>query len=292
MSFNNRGDSELGQHLWSSALRIAQRIRLNTPCSQTAEPYLSTEGQHRLWWTLVICEWLNLPYQPPRIDEVDFDVPLPSETWPDAHEGGIHPVHYHIFMARTATVVYHFRETIRPGLASLDEIARVVKTADEELAEIIDTLPAHLQPDTGGNDEMRRLELEQPWIKWQRYDLTLVLLHLRIRINRTLQEQWLSCPGQYSWARSVSVRSAMSVIWINRNWDQPASMRKQWALSYHIFASAILLLRECQNDPGTDEEEYQEAIQVALDLLDGVKSHNAVAYHAARILRNKMHRGD
>jgi hypothetical protein len=75
---------------------------------------------------------------------------------------------------------------------------------------------------------LQQLELAHPWIRWQRYDLTLVLLHLRLRIHRTMQAQWLLYPDRYNWARSVSVSSAMSVIWINRNWDQPASMRKQW----------------------------------------------------------------
>jgi hypothetical protein len=171
---------------------------------------------------------LTLPYRSPRVHYTDFDVPLPSATSTDEEEKVTHPVHYHIFMARTSTIFYYFRQAIRSGPASLAEMAQVVRKADEELAEIIDTLPVHLRPDADESDEIRRLELAQPWIKWQRFDLTLVLLHLRLQINCTLQEQWLSYPGQYDWARTISVRSAMSIVWINRNWDQPISMRKQW----------------------------------------------------------------
>ncbi|KAL2833346.1 hypothetical protein BDW59DRAFT_156847 [Aspergillus cavernicola] len=287
MCFNNWGDVEVGQHMWSSALRIARRIGLNTPYSHAASS-LSAEAQHRLWWTLVICEWLDLAYRPPAVDDVDFDVPLPCAASPDAGEDN--RVHYHIFMARTATVVYRFRATIRSGLRSLHDIARVVRNADEELAAIIDTLPTHLQPDIDDveNEELRRLQIAQPWLRWQRYDLTLVLLHLRLRIHRTLQTQWLLSPGEYNWARTVYVSSAMSVIWINRNWDQPASMRKQWAISYHIFVSAILLLHECQSEQAADVEEYYEALQTALSLLEDVKSWNALAFHAAAILRENM----
>jgi hypothetical protein len=57
MCFNNWGDVDIGQHMWSSALRIARKIGLNTPYSNAAASCLSAEGQHRLWWTLVICEW-------------------------------------------------------------------------------------------------------------------------------------------------------------------------------------------------------------------------------------------
>ncbi|RMJ03287.1 hypothetical protein CDV36_015188 [Fusarium kuroshium] len=288
ISFNNRGDSELGEHLWSSAIRISQRIGLDQGHSEMASSCLSAEGQHRLWWTLVICDWLTLSYKPPRVHDTDFDVPLPSATSTDEEENVTHPVHYHIFMARTSTVFYYFRQAIRSGPSSLAELVRVVRKADEELAEIIDTLPVHLRPDADGNDKIRGLELAQPWIKWQRFDLTLVLLHLRLQINCTLQEQWLSYPGQYDWARTISVRSAMSIVWINRNWDQPISMRKQWALSYHIFASALALLSEYRSDSCIEEEEYTETIQGAVELLEKIKEHSAVAYHAARILRENM----
>ncbi|KAJ3455931.1 hypothetical protein MRS44_017413 [Fusarium solani] len=292
ISFNNRGDSELGEHLWSSAIRIAQRIGLDQGYSEMASSCLSAEGQHRLWWTLVICDWLTLPYRSPRVHYTDFDVPLPSATSTDEEENVTHPVHYHIFMARTSTIFYYFRQAIRSDPASLAEMAQVVRKADEELAEIIDTLPVHLRPDADESDEIRRLELAQPWIKWQRFDLTLVLLHLRLQINCTLQEQWLSYPGQCDWARTISVRSAMSIVWINRNWDQPISMRKQWALSYHIFASALALLSECRSDSSTKDEEYTETIQGAVELLEKIKEHSAVAYHAARILRENMVKGN
>jgi hypothetical protein len=184
---------------------------------------------------------LKLPYRPPEVDDTDFDVPLPSATLTEAgeDEAAHYHVHYHIFMARTAAAVYRFRAAIKSGSGSSEETITAVKTVDEELAEIIDSLPPLLQPDTDIADEhLRRLELVHPWIRWQRCDLTLVLLHMRLRIHRALHEQWLSSPGHHNWARSVSVNSAMSIIWINRNWDQPASMRKQW------YAQALAMVSE------------------------------------------------
>jgi len=135
-------------------------------------------------------------------------------------------------MAETATVIYKFRMAMRHSFHDLDQTVRVIKAADEGLAGVIDTLPTHLQPDTlmGDGAEQMPTKLAKPWIKWQRFDLTLVLLHLRVRINRTLQDRWLSASTRHAfeWARTISVTSAMSIIWINRNWDQPISMRKQW----------------------------------------------------------------
>lgn len=57
MCFNIWGDSDLGQHMWSCALRIAQRLGLDSTYSEIAGVCLNEETQHRLWWTLVICEW-------------------------------------------------------------------------------------------------------------------------------------------------------------------------------------------------------------------------------------------
>ncbi|KAF4961216.1 hypothetical protein FGADI_453 [Fusarium gaditjirri] len=273
MTFNNRGDSEMGHHLRVSAIRIAQTLGLGQDKKKREGQHLSIEAERRLWWTLVICEWLNLTHQSPVIDESDFKVPLPSVSHPAPQGGLVDPVHYHIFMARTSQVIYKFRISLKYTSKSLNNVVDIVKAADEGLASIIETLPNHLQPESDAvtNTDIQALEATQPWIKWQRYDLTLVLLHLRMHINRVLQRQWLSSPEEYNWARTVSVTSAMSLIWINRSWDQPASTRKQCS---------------------TDNREYLEAIEAGLVLLDAVDSHNLLARHAARVLRKSIKEAD
>ncbi|KAF2832853.1 hypothetical protein CC86DRAFT_277466 [Ophiobolus disseminans] len=295
--FNNFGDSDLGQHMWSCALRIAQRIGLDTPYSELAGKHLGEESQHRLWWTLVICEWLSLPCHPPAVDELDFDVPYPQAPLPPpstvAGSNHEHPVHYHIFMARTANVWHRFLKAVRLGHETIEDKVRIVRAVDEELAAIINTLPPHLQPDMDSGDDEEQLHhvrSKESWVTWQRFDLTLVLLHLRIRVNRTLQEQWLSTsnPNRPDWARTVSVSSSVSIIWINSNWGQPASMRKQWALSYHIFTAAILLLREFDDSERNQDEGHREVICTAIEMLDQVKSRNALAHHASLILRERL----
>lgn len=177
------------------------------------------------------------PYHAPAVDDIDFDVPFPNPPIlsqpPTAERIKQHPVHYHIFMARAAKAYYRFRKAVRLRIESFADTVQAVRAADEELAGIIDTLPSHLQPDADATHEeetSRRVDITESWLTWQRFDLTLVLLHLRMRVNRTLQDQWLSALDQRcpEWARTISVTSATSIIWINSNWDQPASMRKQW----------------------------------------------------------------
>lgn len=171
---------------------------------------------------------LDIQDKKPQIEDVDFDVPFPQPTDTSSMERAQapDPAHYHLFMARTAKVYYRFRKKLHAGVLAPD---MVVRAADEELALVIDTLPDHLQPGSeipAGVSELD--ESAQAWIKWQRFDVTLVLLHHRIRINRILQRDWLTRPDKYAWARAICIQSSLDTVWISRNWDQPMSMRKQW----------------------------------------------------------------
>lgn len=166
---------------------------------------------------------LNLTDGPPQIDELDFDTPFPS-TGPETENVDHDPVHYHLFMAMVGRAHYRFRRTIRRGELSR---AEAIRRADIELADVIVTLPNHLQPDRDDTSLRRALDAK-PWIQWQRFSITLVLFNLRMRMHSSLRLQWLETPEEYSWARSVSVKAAKEIIWISYNWDQPPAMRNQW----------------------------------------------------------------
>ncbi|KPM38277.1 hypothetical protein AK830_g8283 [Neonectria ditissima] len=286
MCVYNFGDSELNNHLWSCAIRIAHGLGLDGSRADPPSMPLSKEAQCRLWWTLVICEWLCVPYHVPQIDEADFDVSLPSMD-PITRSAGntIQAVQYHIIMARTSTVYHRFRESLRRDSRS---VAETVHLADQELAEVINALPQHLQPDGGTNPEMDQLEVEHPWIKWQRFDVSLVLIHHRLRIHRALHKEWLEFPGQHHGASAVCIRSARDIIWIAHNWDQPAAMRRQWALSLHVFVAAIFLLRESKAAPLSKDVDFEDEVEMAISYLDETKSRNMVADKAGQILRRAL----
>ncbi|KAI1046568.1 hypothetical protein LB505_014151 [Fusarium chuoi] len=133
MAFNNRGDSEMEHHLRVSAIRIAKTLRLGQANDDREGQNFSIEAERRLWWTLIICEWLDLAHQTPVIDESDFSVPLPSASQPALQGGLVDPVHYHIFMARTSQVIYKFRVSLKYGSKSLNNVVNIVKAADEAI---------------------------------------------------------------------------------------------------------------------------------------------------------------
>ena len=149
-------------------------------------------------------------------------MPLPTLVPSEVDSAEVQAVHYHRFMAITARVHLRFRLAVRRNDALR---ADAVRSADAGLADVIMTLPYHLQPD---NPDTLEIESAQPWIKWQRFSVTLVLLHLRMRIHSSLNRHWADDGEQHAWAKSVAIDSASRIIWISYNWDQPAEMRNQW----------------------------------------------------------------
>lgn len=59
ISFNNLGEHKLYRTLWSCAFRIAQSLGMDRPMD--VELKIRPELCRRLWWTLIICEWLAYP---------------------------------------------------------------------------------------------------------------------------------------------------------------------------------------------------------------------------------------
>lgn len=138
-------------------------------------------------------------------------------------------------MAMSAHVHYRFRVAMRTGNVSRENVLRM---ADVELADVITTLPNHLQPDETDSESLRILQAMQPWIKWQRFSVALVLLHLRMRMHCSLKRQWNEDSETYGWAKMVAMESATRIIWITHNWDQPAETRNQWYRSIPLITSA------------------------------------------------------
>lgn len=132
---------------------------------------------------------------------------------------------YHIVLAKIATIHNQFRRSLRLRNSKTVEL---VRTADEQLANIIFGLPAHLRSDEIETSETDRRDAEMPWIPWQKRNLASILLYYRLVINRTLQSSWLVSQEELNGRRLVCLDSAKAIIWISQNWDQPTARRRQW----------------------------------------------------------------
>jgi hypothetical protein len=206
------------------AIRIAQQLSLGSEEANLSETLVQRESRRRLWWTLVICEWISVPPRTPCINDVDFSCQLPADIndaqlletdlgMPPTPAREPRPVQYHIIMARIATIYHQLHAKLRLRRWSPSGIADFVVQADDQLAEIVEHIPPHLQAE-GDNTEPHGHEIEQvlPWIATQRTSLAMVLLYYRLAINRILQTYWLEGSTNFARARSVCLSSAVGVI--------------------------------------------------------------------------------
>jgi hypothetical protein len=236
--FVNVGDYDLFNTLLSCAIRIAQSLKLDTEVDNRNQTRIQTERRRRLWWNLVICEWLGARYRPPCVSASDFDVPfaaplddddlLPTDKSISLPKQRPRPIEYSIAMAKVATVYYRFRESMVVIRTHDDDIAAVIQEADNNLAEIISSLPSHLQDYESTSQKNSERDAQYPWIPWQRKTITAVLLYYRIIVNRVLQPSWIDNPTTHGRARAICLGSARAIVDVIRTSQDPLSRSRTW----------------------------------------------------------------
>lgn len=240
--FTNMGDSELQSVMWSSAIRIAQSLQMDDDRANLHESAIMTQVRRRLWWTLVICEWLPVPYRVSCITAADFNVDIPAIVGDEELEvaaiepnGSPRPVEYHLQMIKISRLIHSFRLSLRQTNGQTRQIASLVLRTDEALAEVIESLPSHLQMYQVPMDEALAVEKHKPWIAWQRLNLSLSLLYYRIVINRVLQDQWVQDPETFARTRAICLSSAQGIISLSAHFDPSLARHRPWYLSPGTF---------------------------------------------------------
>lgn len=179
----------------------------------------------------MICEWLPIPFRMPCIRESDFQIEMPTELNEDEYEGPScrepRPrfIQYHIAMIKVAQIIHRFRAALRLGSAL--SVSRLVMQADDSLANLIESLPHHLRAGEDHSFEATRYP-DEPWIPWQRTNLSLVLFYHRIVINRVLQDQWVQDPVAFQRTRSICLGSARGIIDLAKGFEGSVARRRPW----------------------------------------------------------------
>lgn len=240
--FTNMGDSKLQSVIWSSTIRIAQALRMDDDRANINESAIMTQVRRRLWWTLVICEWLPVPCRVPCITAADFNVDIPAIVGDEELEAAAvawnkspRPVEYHLQMIKISRLIHSFRLSLRQTNGRTRQIANLVLQTDEALAEIIESLPSHLQMYQISTDAALAAEKLNPWIAWQRLNLSLSLLYYRIVINRVLQDEWVQDPETFARTRAICLSSAQGIISLSAHFDPSLARHRPWYLSSDTF---------------------------------------------------------
>lgn len=235
----NVGDSTRQEKLWVCAIRTAQYLNLGWDQLNQGESIVEQEMRRRLWWELVICDWLSSPDTTPYIADVDFDCALPMDTDdlgllgsdPSTHSDGQQrprPVQYHIAMAKISIVFNNVRSKLCAHRWGGSEVAEMVILADNELATVINDLPPHLQNDEPTTAFTLERDAQLPWICWQKAALTMVLLYHRMCVNRTLQQYYTENSLNYARARSICLSSANGIIQAAHQVPADISRLRSW----------------------------------------------------------------
>lgn len=218
---HNMGDISRHRTLRTVALTMAQQLELGNDSAHPDDSFSEQQMRRRLWWTLVICEWLPVPFRTPCINDVDFECQLPENvdddelTSPSSQRlsrSKPRPIQYHIIMAKLAMIYYRFRYKLRIRQWPAEEVTQLVLAADEELANLIGDLPRFLQVEEPPTDITNERDAQNPWIKWQKQSLAMVFLYYRIAINRVLQQYWLQGSPNKARVRAICLSSAQAII--------------------------------------------------------------------------------
>ncbi|GME45935.1 hypothetical protein GTA08_BOTSDO08008 [Neofusicoccum parvum] len=288
----NIGDTCRHSNLWACAIRMAQQLHLGSDRANLHESPVARESRRRLWWTLVLCEWLPIPARTPCIADTDFACALPA----DVDDGQLlrggraqpgspapRPIQYHVAMGRVAIIYYRLRSKMRLRRWPAADVAAFVVAADDQLAALIGDLPVHLQNDEPATAETRERDAALPWIPWQKKSLAMVLLYHRIAVNRVLQTHWLEGSTNYARARSICLSSAVAIVKSALAGMADFSRLRPWALAMHVFSGTVTLALEVKGS-SVPSPDYLESIAQGKEFLRKVESQNMVARHALQIL--------
>lgn len=289
--YKNMGDSLHSTHL-ACAIRIAQTLHLDNDTMNVSHSILDNEVRRRVWWTLVICEWLQRPNGPSFASEFDFDVALPlvlddeELMWQLSVGTGApvdpdrpRPVQYHLAMIAIAKLWHRFRSSLVKVRQSPDALEALVSHTDEALANIINDLPLHLQEDSTAFE----LESKQPWIPWQRNSLSLSILYYRMAINRVLQDQWVQSPNSYARTQAICLGSAKAIVSLVHRSTAPARNRP-WAIASNLFSAAITLAVEAKFSDSETAAAYTHDVKRCITFLSAIRDRNVVAARAIEVL--------
>ncbi|KAF1923822.1 uncharacterized protein M421DRAFT_74328 [Didymella exigua CBS 183.55] len=187
-------------------------------------------------------------------------------------------------MARIATIYHHLHAKLRLRKWSPTGVANFVFQADDQLADVIEHLPVHLQHcDDTSISNQQELQNRFPWIATQRTSLVIVLLYFRLAINRVLQVYWLEGSTNFARARAICLSSAVGVIRCATTGQEHFSRLRSWDFAMLIFSATVTLALEVRRVDDADPQ-LIEAIADSVQTLERVESQNNLAKEARRIL--------
>ena len=297
--YKNMGDFSLYATHLAAGIRIAQTLHLDQDSLNTASSLIDNEVRRRVWWTLMICEWLQRPIGVPIVRELEFDVALPLDIddeellWQSLH-ASCHPrtptrprpIQYHLAMITIATLWHRFRSCLAKVRHNPTKLEALVLQTDEALTNIIHGLPSHLQHDASTLDDVNA----PPWIPWQRNSISMLILYYRLVINRLLQDHWVQSPNTYARTQSICLGSAQAIVsLVSQNMSRnstSSSRHRTWAVASNLCSAAITLAIEARFSNDETAAAYISQVRRCIAFFSAIRERNVVAARAIEVLNS------
>jgi len=293
--YKNMGDFSLHSTHLACGIRIAQHLHLDNDSLNTASSLIDNEVRRRVWWTLMICEWLQRPIGPFFVRESEFDVALPLHmddeelVWQSSGAPIQAPiadrpraVQYHLVLIDVAKLWHRFRLALPKIRQDPEKLESLVLQNDEALADIIDNLPLHLQDDACIFDSITG----PLWIPWQRNSLSMSLLYYRMAINRILQDQWVQFPNSFARTQAICIGSARAIISVVDRYSATSARNRPWAIASTLFSAAVTLAVEARFSDGETAASYVADVRRCVAFLSTIRDRNVVAARAVEVLNS------
>ncbi|CAH0033311.1 unnamed protein product [Clonostachys rhizophaga] len=259
----------LKMHLLGNELSCPERVRQMPEWQSKADRELG----RRLWWSLVICDWLGAATHPPsiRADQFDCEISegeydaaqLLGPTAIDQHLKSASPVFHHMAMAKLASVLRSHFEEVDKSLDTLFETLMRLDELESQVPFVIDD------------------SADQPiWAIGQRCHFYFTLNHLRLKLCRVLFRPDVKSFDRYDNIRKCALSAAIAISDMT---DFPYVYKKTWYEPASRHCSQIPLLANQCNLRIFPSATIAAGVFLALDLLK-FRPEATVEHQKQRIL--------
>ncbi|KAH7146510.1 hypothetical protein EDB81DRAFT_795399 [Dactylonectria macrodidyma] len=244
----------------------------------------------RLWWTLVICDWMGVMSHRPAISPHSFDTILDPNSEPDDaiisssfNESRKPPssLHYHQLMAKLAGVLRTYVKNGR-SYAPKNLIA-----AMHEVEQLDRESPEHLKRVMSLSERSSSLEAAFPWIELQRYLAVHAVQFIRLTIARFFFTRWMKRQPDPEGLHLKACQAA-EIIVAEKMRPVSTMYRKSWIVCAATVAAGVFLCLDLLFfSTGEDVEQMRtrrESVQICIDHLRQMGSTNVVTQRGSVVL--------
>ncbi|KAL4880395.1 hypothetical protein BJY04DRAFT_228669 [Aspergillus karnatakaensis] len=240
------GQMERQYLLLGTAIHTARCLNMHLLANEgSCPPHLrqrpewrTAEDRHlgrRLWWTLVVCDWLGKLSHPSSISITGFNTSL-SPSASDAEllfqdtvwsaTSGHSPLWHLQVISRLAMVVYSNIKA--PRDLDMSKLLRAVEQIQEILHQATRQAPTHLAADA------------PTWLQSQHFLVLYTIHFLRITVARANLVRCLKDPGQPGLTIAQGVRAALEILRVSEN-PKPFMVQRSWITSSATLAAGVFL---------------------------------------------------